>query len=75
MVEPEPIPQLATIHFTDAETGKPAHIFVRAGDGCVGLEMTVLDGGDLAVVLGLDALADLLDALHEAGAVARGVAE
>ncbi|NUT56308.1 MAG: hypothetical protein HOQ03_10030 [Thermoleophilia bacterium] len=57
---------VATIHCTDLNSDDEALAIVRAGDSAVALALSVRDGGDLEVVLPIDACNELIAALQRA---------
>jgi hypothetical protein len=57
---------IATINFTDGDTGDEGVAIVRMAGDTVGLALSLKQNGDLEVFLGSRDLGKLIDALQEA---------
>ena len=66
--------QISLIDFVDVESRQEGIAIVRAGDGEVGLALSLKEDGDIEVFLGLRECEQLLLSLQEAVSIARGVA-
>jgi len=62
--------EIATISFTDVESGDEATAIVRAMHGAVALAISLKRGGDLEVALPTGSVEDLVSALKEAARAA-----
>jgi hypothetical protein len=63
---------IKTIQFTDIDSGDEALIIVRAATGCVTLCISKMKNGDIEVAFPLEECENLLEALQQAAATARG---
>ena len=66
--------QINLIDFVDIESRQEGIAIVRAGDGEVGLTLSLKEDGDIEVFLGLRECEQLLSSLQEAVSIAKGVA-
>jgi hypothetical protein len=64
------IKEIATIKFTDDDSGQEAVAIVRAAEGQVALCLSLARDGDVEVYMRRDAFHSLLDALQQAASVA-----
>jgi len=60
------IKEIATIRFTDDDSGQEAVAVVRAAEGQVALSLSLADDGDVEVYMKRDAFNSLLRALQQA---------
>ena len=58
--------ELATIRFTDHDSGDDALIVVRASDEVLGLAVSLAANSDIAVFMGIDECKQLRDAIDAA---------
>ena len=58
--------ELATIRFTDHDSGDDALIAVRASDEVLGLAVSLAANSDIAVFMGIDECKQLRDAIDAA---------
>jgi len=64
--------ELGTIQFLDASSGEEAIAIIRAGEGRIGLCISLRTGGEAQVFLRVEDCEDLVDALRQAIVMARG---
>ena len=57
---------IATIGFTDGDSGEPGHLIIRAGSGQVALAVTLRTSGDLEVVMPAETSRELARVLGDA---------
>jgi hypothetical protein len=63
--------QIDTIRFVDADSNTEAHAFVRAGDGLVSLGLSLIEDGDIHVVLPIEICEQLVAALANGITIAK----
>ena len=57
---------IATLGFTDSDSGEQAHVIIRAGAGEVSLAVTLRTSGDLEVVMPAETCRELTRVLGDA---------
>ena len=63
--------QIATVRFTDLDSGDEASAMVRVMEKTIGLALSLKRNGDIEVFFGTQELDELIEALQKARAIAR----
>jgi hypothetical protein len=66
--------QVETIKFADLDSRDEALVIVRAERGCAALALSLMQDGDIQVVLGPNELDRVIEALQKARAIVNGSA-